>query len=113
MDKSILRQRAKNLRQQSTDTERRLWYYLRANRIGFKFKRQVPMGSYIVDFVCFEKRLIIELDGSQHSTNQKYDIERTSWLNMRGFKVLRFWNNDALQQTASVIDVILRALSEK
>ncbi len=112
MDKAILRQRAKNLRKQSTDTERHLWYNLRANRLGFKFKRQVPIGTYIVDFVCMEKRLIVELDGGQHFDNQNYDMERTAWLNARGFKVLRFWNNDALQQTATVMDVIMQALAE-
>ncbi|KTD82956.1 multidrug efflux protein [Legionella waltersii] len=63
MDKSTLRQRARNLRKNSTDTERHLWYPLRADRLGFKFKRQVPIGGYIVDFVCLEKRLVIELDG--------------------------------------------------
>ncbi|HGH4061272.1 TPA: endonuclease domain-containing protein, partial [Legionella pneumophila] len=63
MDKSTLRQRARNLRQNSTDAERHLWYHLRANRPGFKLRRQVLIGSYIVDFVCIEKRLIIELDG--------------------------------------------------
>ena len=112
MDKSILRQRARNLRKQSTNTERHLWYNLRANRLGFKFKRQVPIGTYIVDFVCMERRLIVELDGGQHLDNQKYDIERTAWLNGRGFKVLRFWNNDVLQRNAAVIDVIIQALGE-
>lgn len=112
MDKFILRQRAKKLRKQSTDTERHLWYNLRANRLGFKFKRQVPIGIYIVDFVCLEKRLIVELDGGQHLDNQKYDLERTAWLNGRGFNVLRFWNNDVLQQTASVIEKIMQALGE-
>ena len=75
MDKSILRQCAKNLRKQSTATERHLWYNLRANRLGFKFKRQVPIGTYIVDFVCLEKRLIVELDGGWSALdNQKYDM---------------------------------------
>ncbi len=66
MDKFTLRQRAKALRKQGIDTERHLWYILRAKRLGFKFKRQVPIGRYIIDFVCLEKRLIIELDGGQH-----------------------------------------------
>jgi len=113
MDKSMLRQRAKNLRKQSTETERHLWYNLRANRLGVKFKRQVLIGTYIVDFVCLQKQLIIELDGSQHFDNQKYDMERTAWLNARGFKVLRFWNNEVLQQTTSVIEIIMQALSER
>ena len=112
MDKSTLRQRAKNLRKHSTDTEKHLWFYLRANRLGYKFKRQVPIGAYIVDFACLEKRLLIELDGSQHFDNETYDMERTSWLNAHGFKVLRFWNNDVLQQTTSVMEVIIQALTE-
>ncbi len=73
MEKSTLRQHARDLRKNSTDAERHLWYHLRANRLGFKFKRQVPIGTYIVDFVCLEKRLIIELDGGQHIDNQIYD----------------------------------------
>ncbi|STX28537.1 putative restriction endonuclease-like [Legionella beliardensis] len=111
MEKSILRQHAKKLRQQSTMTERHLWYHLRANRLGYKFKRQVPIGKYIVDFACLEKRLIIELDGSQHFDNQTYDEERTAWFNGHGFKVLRFWNNAVLHQTAAVVEVIMDALS--
>ncbi|WP_028385092.1 endonuclease domain-containing protein [Legionella moravica] len=112
MDKAGLRQYAKILRSKSTDSENRLWHYLRAKRLGFKFKRQVPIGFYIVDFMCLEKRLIIELDGGQHLDNQEYDMTRTAWLNERGYKVLRFWNNDVLQQTATVLEAILRELAE-
>ena len=112
MDKSVMIQRAKSLRKQSTDTERHLWYYLRANQLGYKFKRQVPIENYIVDFACLEKRLIIELDGGQHSDNQKYDSDRTAWLNRRGFKVLRFWNHEVFQQTESIIEIIIQTLSE-
>jgi len=111
LDKSTLRQRARNLRKNSTDAEKHLWYNLRANRLGFKFKRQVPIGTYIVDFACLEKRLIIELDGGQHLDNQTYDMKRTDWLNLQGFTVLRFWNHDVLQQTPSVIEIIMKALS--
>jgi very-short-patch-repair endonuclease len=111
MEKSTLRQRARDLRRNSTHAERHLWFNLRAKRLGFKFKRQVPIGMYIVDFVCLEKHLIIELDGGQHMENQTYDTKRTIWLNEHGFNVLRFWNHDVLQQTASVIEVILKALS--
>ena len=92
MEKSTLRQRARDLRKNSTDPERHLWYHIRANRLGFKFKRQAPIGTYIVDFVCLEKRLIIELDGGQHMDNQIYDTKRTDWLMAHGFKVLRFWS---------------------
>jgi len=110
MEKSTLRQRARDLRKNSTDAERYLWYHLRANRLGFKFKRQVPIGVYIVDFVCLEKRLIIELDGGQHMDNQTYDTKRTDWLIAHGFKVLRFWNNEVFQQTSSILEVIMTAL---
>ena len=111
MDKSTLRQRARDLRKNSTYAERHLWFHLRAKRLGFKFKRQVPMGTYIIDFICLEKRLIIELDGGQHMDNHAYDMKRTTWLNLQGYNVLRFWNHDVLQQTPSVIEVILKELS--
>ncbi len=77
MEKSMFRQRARDLRKNSTDAERHLWHHLRANRLGFKFKRQVLISAYIVDSVCFEKRLILELDGGQHMDTQIYDIKRT------------------------------------
>ncbi len=110
-DKITLRRYARSLRTNSTDAERCLWYYLRANRLGFKFKRQVPIKQYIVDFVCHDKKLIIELDGGQHQTNQNYDNERTRELNQSGFEVLRFWNRDVLLETRAVIEVIYKALS--
>lgn len=110
MDKSLQRQRARNLRKNSTDAERHLWYHLRAGRLGFKFKRQVPIGIYIVDFACLEKRLVIELDCGQHMDNKIYDTKRTDWLMTNGFKVLRFWNHDVFQQTSSVLEVIMSAL---
>jgi very-short-patch-repair endonuclease len=112
MDNAILRPRARDLRKQSTDAERHLWYHLRANRLGFKFKRQVPIGTYIADFICLEKRLIVELDGSQHLENQEYDKTRSAWFNTHGFRVVRFWNNEVLQQTTTVLEVILRVLAE-
>ncbi len=86
-------------------------FYLRANRLGYKFKRQVPIGRYIGDFACIEKRLIVELDGGQHLANQVYDEKRTLELNKRGFRVLRFWNDEVLRQTASVVEAIYLALS--
>ncbi|HAT4674618.1 TPA: endonuclease domain-containing protein, partial [Legionella pneumophila] len=74
------------------------------------FKRQVPIGAYIVDFVYLEKQLVIELDGSQHMDNKIYDTKRTDWLMTNGFKVLRFWNHDVFQQTPSVLEIITSAL---
>ena len=111
MDKSTLRQRARNLRKNGTDAERHLWYYLRANRFGYKFERQVPLKRFILDFVCLERRLIVELDGGQHQDNQAYDEQRTIELNQMGFEVLRFWNNDVLMNTVGVLEVIRQALS--
>jgi very-short-patch-repair endonuclease len=85
---------AKQLRSNMTDVETKLWQHLRAKRFeDYKFRRQVPIGQYIVDFICYEKRLIIELDGSQHE-GSTYDLKRDAWLRSQDFRVLRFWNND-------------------
>ena len=98
---------AKALRSKQTEAEQRLWYHLRAHRfMGLKFKRQKPMGRYIVDFVCLEHRLIIELDGGQHADQLVYDRHRDAWLRSQGYTVLRFWNNDVMQQLESVLEQI-------
>ena len=98
--------RAKTLRKQMTDAEQRLWYHLRAHRFrGFKFKRQAPIGVYVVDFVSFTHRIIIEVDGGQHADNP-HDRHRDGWLEGEGFAVLRFWNDDVLKSTSAVLDVI-------
>lgn len=100
--------RAKALRAEQTDAEQRLWYHLRANRLnGLKFKRQKPLGPYIVDFVCMEHALIVEADGGQHEENQAYDQRRDNWLREQGFRVLRFWNNEILGETEAVLESIL------
>ena len=102
--------RAKALRSNMTDAERRLWYFLRAHRFkGTKFKRQAAIGRYIVDFVCFEKHLVIEVDGSQHADNPA-DQLRARWLEDQGFRVLRFWNNEVLKNTGGVLDAIMLAI---
>lgn len=101
---------AKKLRREATDAERRLWAHLRAKQLnGKKFRRQQPIGNYIVDFICFEKKLIIEVDGGQHMKNEHYDNQRTEWLQEEGFKVLRFWNHEVLENTDGVLQVILEA----
>jgi len=103
--------RAKTLRINQTEAEQRLWYQLRANRfMGMKFKRQKPIGNYIADFVCYEHNLIIEVDGGQHQDNIDYDQRRDKWLQEHGYTVLRFWNNDVLQQIESVLEAIRIAL---
>nr|WP_287407226.1 endonuclease domain-containing protein [Sphingopyxis sp.] len=100
------------MRSEPTDAERALWHLLRAKRfVGYKFKRQVPIDRYIVDFVCFADRLIIEADGSQHAESN-YDAERDAYLAEQGFRVLRFWNNDILANTEGVSEVIWAALQD-
>jgi very-short-patch-repair endonuclease len=103
---------AKKLRVNMTDAERRLWYRLRGHRFdGNKFKRQVPIGPYIVDFACLNRKLVVEADGGQHNENQ-HDDARDAYLRREGFRVLRFWNNDVLSNTEGVLEVILGALEE-
>ncbi|MDB5501283.1 MAG: (cytosine-5-)-methyltransferase [Tardiphaga sp.] len=104
----MTRNNAKVLRTNMTDAERRLWYLLRAHRFaGFKFKRQIPIGRYIVDFVCRAERLIIEVDGGQHADSSQSDRTRDLWLEDQGFRVLRFWNNEVQNNTDGVLEVIL------
>ncbi|MDD2915662.1 MAG: endonuclease domain-containing protein [Gallionella sp.] len=102
---------AKALRSNLTDAEQKLWYHLRAHRfMGRKFKRQKPMGRYVVDFVCLEEKLIIELDGGQHSESVEYDQVRDSWLRSEGYTVLRFWNNELLNEMEGVLERIMFAV---
>ncbi len=99
---------AKSLRTNQTEAEQRLWYHLRAHRfMDLKFKRQKPMGHYIVDFVCEEHQLIVEIDGGQHQTEQAtYDQHRDACLRSQGYTVLRFWNNDVMQNMEGVLEQI-------
>ena len=101
---------AKRMRRKPTDAERRLWSILRAKRLaGWKFKRQQQIENYIVDFVCFQARLIVEADGSQHAESA-VAIERDAHLKRQGFRILRFWNNDILTNPNGVGTAILAAL---
>ena len=103
---------ARSLRSNQTDAERLLWNHIRAGRLGaHKFKRQQPLGHYIVDFVCFEAMLVIELDGGQHADQVNQDAERTLWLESQGFRVLRFWNNEVIENMEGVWASIAAALS--
>lgn len=105
---------AKRMRSDATEAERVLWRHLRGKRFsGYKFKRQKPVGAYIVDFVCMRCMLAIEADGGQHGDAVAYDAARTAWLESQGFQVLRFWNNDVLQRTEAVLDSILSALERR
>jgi very-short-patch-repair endonuclease len=97
----------KALRKRPTDAEQLLWRHLRMKQTeGLKFRRQQPIDNYIVDFICFENRIIIEVDGGQHADENNKDRERDSYLQQFGFKVLRFWNNDVLQNTNEVLEII-------
>jgi very-short-patch-repair endonuclease len=103
--------RSRRLRRDATDAERRLWYRLRSRQIeGAKFVRQDSIGPYVVDFVCRELRLIVEVDGGQHATDTR-DAVRDGWLADRGYRVLRFWNNDVLLNTEGVLETIAAAAS--
>jgi very-short-patch-repair endonuclease len=98
---------AKNLRNRPTEAEKLLWRHLRAKQLeGLKFRRQQPIDNYVVDFVCFEKRIVIEIDGGQHAIQRDKDIVRDKYLIENEFKILRFWNNEVLQNIEGVLEVI-------
>lgn len=99
--------KAKALRKNMTEAERKLWNKLRQKQLGVKFRRQQPIGRYIVDFVSFEKRLIIEIDGVS-TWRISRDAIRGKWLTKNGFKVLRFWNREVLENAEGVLKVIMR-----
>ena len=99
---------ARRLRRNQTDAERTLWFCLRDRRLGgLKFRRQAPIGPYIVDFCCEAACLIVELDGGQHAERTGYDAERTVDLETRGYLVLRFWDNDVLRNIEGVLQTII------
>jgi very-short-patch-repair endonuclease len=105
--------KARTLRKNSTEAEKRLWAALRSRRFnGYKFRRQRPIGCYIADFVCMEHKLIIEADGGQHA-DSAHDSERDVWLKGEGWRILRFWNNDVLANMEGVLTGILRELGEE
>ncbi len=106
-------EQARELRRNLTDAEQRLWQKLKRRQIAtVKFRRQQPIGPFIVDFVCFERRLIIEVDGGQHAEQAAYDEERTQWLKIQGYSVLRFWNNEVLGDTEAVAQAIFDAVEK-
>lgn len=108
--KAGITNRARILRSNSTAAEAHIWNMLRLKSLGVKFRRQAVIGKYIVDFVCFEKRLIVEIDGGQHLDNDADKI-RDAWLKAEGFEVLRFWNNDVLKDREGVLEKIIERLS--
>ena len=109
MAKKRLTPIARNLRKRGTDAENRLWYHLRARQLdGAKFTRQFPIGPHVTDFACRDARLAIELDGGQHTPEA--DAPRTAAIEAFGYRIIRFWNNDVLQNTEGVLEVIRREL---
>jgi very-short-patch-repair endonuclease len=109
--KDRLTQYAKQLRKTSTEAEKVLWSNLRYKQMeGHKFRRQQPIGPYIVDFVNFKKKLIIELDGGQHAESKEKDLKRDEFFRLQGYTVLRFWNNEVFQNLDGVLQVIQKSL---
>ena len=110
-DNPQLTANGRQLRQNMTPAERIIWKHLRGKRLGGrKFRRQQPFDGYILDFVCLEAKLVIEIDGGQHAGQIDYDEQRTRYLETAGFTVLRFWNNEVLQQTDAVLAAIWQKL---
>ncbi len=108
---SIPRSRARQLRRNQTDAERKLWLWLRDRGLdGEKFRRQHPIGRFVVDFCCLERSLVIELDGGQHATQTEADQERTEFLEQNGYRVLRFWNHEVIGDMEAVLLQIDQAL---
>jgi len=105
---------AGKLREVPTPAERKLWAYLRGNKLnGVNFRRQHTIGNYIPDFVSIKKKLAIELDGNQHLEQEEYDIERTKYLESQGYKVIRFWNNQVMNDIEGVFPAIETALKDR
>jgi very-short-patch-repair endonuclease len=108
-----MNERARSLRRNQTDAERKLWHHLRDRRLdGWKFRRQHPVGPYVLDLYCADARLVIELDGGQHDfdAHRNHDEARTAYLEKQGIKVIRFWNNDVMENALSVLEAIRGAL---
>ncbi len=103
--------RSRELRQNPTEAERKLWLHLSARKLkGVRFNRQFPVGQFICDFVSRQRKLVIEIDGGQHACNSEYDAQRTRFLEAHGFSVIRFWNNEVMDNLDGVLDVIARTL---
>jgi crossover junction endodeoxyribonuclease RuvC len=101
---------ARTLRHTPTEAEERVWRLLRSRQIGAKFRRQRPIEGYVVDFVSFEHRLVIEIDGGQHADPSEYEERRTRCLEANGFRILRFWNNEVMENEEGVFEQIMTAL---
>ena|SRR5882757_3213564 len=106
--------RARRLRSNPTEVERRLWQRIRKRQLlGHRFRRQVPLGPYVVDFACIEKALIIEVDGGQHGWREAQDSRRTAWLEAHGWRVVRFWNNEVMANLTGVLERLMIELGDR
>ncbi|MGH8750253.1 MAG: endonuclease domain-containing protein [Burkholderiales bacterium] len=109
-----IRNLSRNLRKNPTDAEAKLWQHLRYKQLdGYKFRRQHPLGQFVVDFICLEAKLVIEVDGGQHAESIRRDERRTAFLEKRGFGVLRFWNNEVLGNIDGVLATIMRVIEKQ
>lgn len=109
---SKTRDRARELRRDMSPAERRLWWAIRHKSLdGARFRRQVPVGEYFADFCCLKRKLIVEVDGGQHSETEEYDRRRTQFLEAQGFRVIRFWNTDVMTNLEGVVDTIFENLN--
>ena len=109
---STARANARLLRRDMTDSERKLWTGLRGEQLGFKFRRQHPIGNYIADFACLDPKLIVELDGSQHQQQAEYDVKRDGFFRAKGFDVSRFASNEPFLNLEGVLQAVLNRLDE-
>lgn len=108
----MTKQAARALRKRMTDAKRLGWRHLRNRGVGgWKFRRQYPVGPLIVDFICVEKNVVIEVDGGQHAENEEKDMQHSAYLNMMRYRVFRFWNNQVMQETDAVLDGIFAVLA--
>ena len=103
--------RARGLRRNATEAEKRIWHALRDKIPGTKFRRQVPIGPFYGDFLCFSAKVVIDVDRSHHGEAQDYDARRTAFIQAQGYRIIRFWNNDVLENTDGVIAMVLESLS--
>ena len=109
----LMKDHVRELRKNSTDAEKHLWHFLRAKRLkGYKFRRQHLLYPFIVDFICLEKKVVVELDGGQHIEQGHYDEKRTLFLQSKGCRVLRFWNDEIFKKTEVVLNEILHYLNK-
>ena len=109
-----LQSRARELRAKSIEAEKLLWRHLRNRQLnGYKFRRQVPLWNYVADFVCLSPKVIVELDGGQHMDNQTYDERRSKYLESLGYTVVRFWNNEMLNNPSGVLESLTLTLKER